>query len=90
MSRLRSHLLSTSSHLAVRHHWIEQARAERTAINGQPQRDQSAGETERRPAAQAGALAVVAKAGGRCGSIRRGHDGATGELTVLGGTSTTP
>jgi hypothetical protein len=65
MSHLRSYFLAGVSHLAVRHFWIEQARAERTAISGQPQRDQSAGETERRAAAQAGkALAAAAAARG--------------------------
>jgi hypothetical protein len=28
MNRMRSYLLSTSSHLAVRHFWLEQARVE--------------------------------------------------------------
>jgi hypothetical protein len=46
MNHIRSYFLAGVSHLAVRHHWVEQARAERTAINGQPQRDQNAGETE--------------------------------------------
>jgi hypothetical protein len=50
-SRLRRHLLASASHLTIHRAWIE--RTNSNTVNGRSQRDQNAGETERRPAARA-------------------------------------